>query len=118
MTSYERFNHKSKLYGQFQRFNAIDGSVEMLKNGRVLIKMKNCKTFYEAQTASRPKGNYSPPHQIKSYYVSGTKIFLWRYTTFAFKVIQECRSWASRNDAVQMFFLTPNRKMLAEKFVK
>ena len=28
VTSYERFNHKSKLYGKFQRFNAIDGSIE------------------------------------------------------------------------------------------
>ena len=29
VTSYE--NHKLKLYGKFQRFNAIDGSMEMLK---------------------------------------------------------------------------------------
>ena len=28
VTSCERFNHKSKLYGKFQRFNAIDGSIE------------------------------------------------------------------------------------------
>ena len=28
VTSYERFNHKSKLYGKFQHFNAIDGSIE------------------------------------------------------------------------------------------
>ena len=28
VTSYERFNHKSKLYGKFHRFNAIDGSIE------------------------------------------------------------------------------------------
>ena len=34
---------------------------------------------------------------------------------FAFKVLQECSSWASRNGAVQMFFLTPNsvRKVFA-----
>ena len=37
--------------------------------------------------------------------------------TFAFKVLQECSSWASRNGAVQMFFLTPNRNMFAGKFV-
>ena len=31
--------------------------------------------------------------------------------TFAFKVLQECNSWAARNYAVQMFFL-------AKKFLK
>ena len=39
---------KSKLSGRFQSFNAIDRSIEMLK-----IKMKNCKAFCKAQTASR-----------------------------------------------------------------
>ena len=38
--------------------------------------------------------------------------------TFAFKVLQECSSLASRNGAAQMFFLTPNRNMFAGKFVK
>ena len=38
--------------------------------------------------------------------------------TFAFKVFQECSSWASRDGALQMFFLTPIRNMLAEKFLK
>ena len=38
--------------------------------------------------------------------------------TFAFKVFQECSSWASRNGAIQMIFLTPNRNMFAGKFVK
>ena len=57
VASYEKFNHKSKLYGKFQRFHVIYGSVEMLKIVEFLkisIKMKNCKTFYEAQTGSRP----------------------------------------------------------------
>ena len=41
--------------------------------------MKNCKTFYETQTAIRLKEIIQPPplppqpHQIKFYYVSGTK---------------------------------------------
>ena len=67
----------------------------------------------------------SPPHQIKSYYVFGTKIFLIRYTeiyrnmqAFAFKVLQECISLVSRNGAMQMFSLTPNKNMFPEKFVK
>ena len=38
--------------------------------------------------------------------------------TFAFKVLQECSSWASRKGAVQIFFLTPNRNMSAGKFAK
>ena len=57
MTFYEKFNHKSKLSGKFQRFNAIDGRIEMLKMvefSKMSIKMKNCETFYEAQTASCP----------------------------------------------------------------
>ena len=35
MTCYEKFNHKSKLYGNFQGFNDIDQSIEVLKNGRI-----------------------------------------------------------------------------------
>ena len=38
--------------------------------------------------------------------------------TFAFKVLQECSSWASRNDSKQMFFQIPNRNMFAQKFLK
>ena len=38
--------------------------------------------------------------------------------TFALKVLQECSSWASRNGATQMSFLTPNRNMFAGKCVK
>ena len=59
----------------------------MLEFQKTSIKMKNCKTFYEAQTASCLKEIIQPPpdsqpipNQTKSYYVFGTKIFLWRYT--------------------------------------
>ena len=38
--------------------------------------------------------------------------------TFAFKVFEECSSLPSRNGALQMFFLTPNRNMFTGKFVK
>ena len=38
--------------------------------------------------------------------------------TFAFKVLQECSSWASRNGTVQILFLTPNWNMFAGKFLK
>ena len=77
---------KSKFSGKFQRFNATDGYIEMLKNSwiSISIKTKNSKTSYEAQIMSRFKKIIQPPptpsHQIKSYYVFETKIFLGRFT--------------------------------------
>ena len=77
---------KSKFSGKFQRFNATDRYIEMLKNSwiSISIKTKNCKTSYEAQIVSRFKKIIQPPpfpsHHIKSYYVFGTKIFLGRFT--------------------------------------
>ena len=60
--------------------------------------------------------------KFKSYYVSGTKVSYGyiqkNIQIFAFKVPQEFRSWESRNGSLQMFFLTQNRNMFAEKFVK
>ena len=38
--------------------------------------------------------------------------------TFAFKVLQECSSLASRNGTAQMFFLALNRNMFPGKFVR
>ena len=38
--------------------------------------------------------------------------------TFAFQVLRGYSSWASRNDAVQMLFLTPTKNMFAGKYVK
>ena len=78
---------KSKLSPKFQRFNNLD---------RFSIKMKNCKTLYEVQTASHLKEIFqSPPpqptpHQIKSYYVSGTKILIRRYTKIYRHLISKC----------------------------
>ena len=45
----------SKLSGKFQRFNAIEGSCQNAEKSWIsksFNKMKNCKTFYEAQTSS------------------------------------------------------------------
>ena len=67
--------------------------------------MKNFKIFCEAQIASH----------IKKYFL--TEIYR-NIQTFAFQVLRECSSWAFRNGAVQMFFLTPTKKMFAEKFAK
>ena len=88
--------------------------------------MKKCKTFCEGQTTIRVKEIikllYQPsPEPDKILLRLWNKYFLteiYRYIqTFAFKVLEECNSLGSKNDAVQMFSDT-NRKMLAGKFVK
>ena len=88
--------------------------------------MKNLKTFYESQTASRFREFFSllstHPSPFKNLLRLWNKYFLtqiYRNTqTFAFKVPKECSSWTSRNGAVQTFYLTPDRNMFAGKFVK
>ena len=60
--------------------------------------------------------------------VSSSTLCLWKkkvsyivitnIQAFAFKVPLQCSSWASRNGAVQIFLLTPNRNMFAGKFVR
>ena len=42
----------SKLSGKFQHFNAVDGSMAMLKKW---LNFQYCKTFYDAQTMRRLK---------------------------------------------------------------
>ena len=45
----------SKLFGKFQRFNAVGRSIEMLKNSwisKIFNQNDNFKIFYEPQTAS------------------------------------------------------------------
>ena len=89
------------------------------------IEMKNCKTFYKVQTASRLRKFFSltpppiPPDKIL--------LCLWsknlpreiyrNIQIFAFQVLQDSSSFTLGNGEVQMFFLTPNRNMFAGKFV-
>ena len=88
VTSHDKFNHKSKLYGKCQRFNATDGSTDMLKMvefPKKSIKRKNVKHLkeFKQQVPLKKLFSLSPipsPNQIKPYYVSGTEMFLWRYT--------------------------------------
>ena len=90
------------------------------------IRRKNCKTFYEAQTAScfkeifQAPPTHSPPDKILlRLWSKNFLIDIYRnIQIFAFKVLQGCSSWASRNGAVQMFFLKPNRNMFAGKVKK
>ena len=66
---------KPKLSGKFQRFNAIDGSIKLLKKSwiskKIPVKIKNCKAFYKTQTASRLN---------EIIYLFGTKLFWGSYT--------------------------------------
>ena len=89
---------KCKLSGKFQRFNAMDRNIEMLNRivefSKISIKMKNCKTFCKAQIAIRFMEIIQPPpshpHQIKIYYISGTKIFLGRYIEIYKHLLSKC----------------------------
>ena len=74
--------------------------------------MKNCKTFYEAQTASRLKEIIqSPSTQPLRLWNKNFLTEIYRnIRTFAFKVLQMCSSWASRNGAVQTIFADIKQK--------
>ena len=98
----------------------------MVEFSKISIKTKNCKTFCKAQRAalrklfSPPPQSHPPPDQT-SLRVCNKNFLTEVYRnihTFALKVLQECSSWASRNAAVQISFLTPNRNMFTGKFVK
>ena len=112
----------SKLPGKFQRFNAIDKSIEMLT--KISIKMKNCKLFCKTQIASHLKEIIQPfpipPPPDKTLLRLWKKNFLKEIfrniQTFAFKALQECSSWASRNGAVQYFFCHQTETWLLENF--
>ena len=101
----------------------------MLKNfwisRKIQLKWKIKKQVQEGQTARKSKEIVPHPHPPEKILLRlGSKIFFIKYTkTYisikksAFKKLQECGFWVSRNGAVQMFFLTPNRNMFAEKLV-
>ena len=104
---------KSKLYENFQRFNAIDRSIEMLKIiefSKITIKIKNCKTFCKAQTVSRlkeiiqPLLSHTPPDKSsrRLWNKNFLKEIYRNIETFTFKVFQECSFQPSRNGAVQI----------------
>ena len=98
---------------------------EIVEFPKISIKMKNCKTSYKVHTASLLRKLFSlvpthPPSDIILLRLWNKNFLTEIYRnmqTFAFKVLQKCSSWASRNDAVQMFFLTPSRNIFAGKFL-
>ena len=53
--------------------------------------MRKFKTFYQAQTTRHIKEIVQPmPPQTKASYVSGTKIFLWRFTGICRYLLSKC----------------------------
>ena len=134
MTSYEKCNHNLTLEVQIicktstflcyrWKYQNAEKKLNLKKNS---VKIKSCKTLYETQKASHLKETIqAPPNQGPS---DKTLLRLWNKNflaeiysntqTFAFKVHQECGSWASRNDAVQMFFVATNSCKIPAKFPK
>ena len=79
--------------------------LKMLHFQKNSIKMKNCETFYEVQTASwlkqiiqRPPNPQLTPHQTKPYYVFGTKLFLRRYTEIYRHLLSNCYKNARQSE--------------------
>ena len=93
---------------------------------KISIEIINHRTFCKAQTVScftkiiQPSPIPSQPDEtlLRLWNKNFLKEIFRNIQTFSFKVLQECNSWPSRNDAVQYFFLTPNRNMIAGKVVK
>ena len=92
---------------------------------KISVKMRTCKTFYRVQTVIALKEilqsppNPPPPDLILlNLWNKNFLMGIYRnIQTFAFNVLQECSSWASRNSAVQIFFIYTKQKH-AGKFVK
>ena len=101
---------------------------KMVQFPKISIKMKNCRRFYEGQTALRKLLSLCttiPPNQIQSYYVSGAKLHQFlteiygNIQAFASKVLQvlgyqemmKCKCFFWQN-------AFSDRKMLVEKFAK
>ena len=120
---------KSKLSGKFQRFSAIDGELlkcwKRVEFPKISIKMKNCKTFCEAQTASRLMEIVQPPTKPnptqKNLTTSLEQKFSYgdiqKYMDICFQRASRIeflsvKKWCSAN------FLTRNRNTFFRKFVK
>ena len=86
--------------------------------------MKNCKTFYETQTASRLKEiilqpPIPPDKTLLRFWNKNFFREIYRnIQTFAFKVLQESSSWVSGNGAVQSFFSDTKQKHVCWKICK
>ena len=71
--------------------------------------MKNCKAFCKAEAVSHLNEVIQATPQLSassspSYPLPDKTLLRLEKKRFLFKVLQECRSWASRNGAVQILF--------------
>ena len=109
MTPYEKSSHYLTL--DFQIFWKISA---------FHCYRQKCRNAYRLINLSTPPSTYPPPDKIL--------LRLWNKNflaeiyrniqALAFKVLQEYDALASKNGAVQMLFLTPNRNIFSGKFVK
>ena len=118
------------LSWKFQRFNAIDGSIELLKNGWISKKFQlkwklkyrytRPKQWTPLTKSSRLPPSPNPPYKILQRFLNKNPLnqIDTNIQTFASKVLQECSSWVSRNGAVQMFFSDTNQKHVSWKICK
>ena len=113
MTFYEKFSQNLTLEVQIVWKISAFQCYKINEFPKISIKMINCKAFYKAQTASCLKGNHSSFPSLRLWNKNFLTEINRNIRTFTFKVLQGCTSWASRNGAVQMFFLTTNRNMFA-----
>ena len=99
----------------------------MLEFQNISIKMKNCKSFYEVQTASclkeiiQPLPNLQPiPHQIKSYYVFRKKIYgdIQKYTDIWFQSASKMQFFGVKKWRIPNVFSDTKQKHVYWKFCK
>ena len=98
---------KSKLSGKFQRFNAVNGSMEMLISSWISKKIKLKWTIKTFKQSAALRKLFSPPPD-KNFQRHWNKNFLTEIysniQTFVFQVLRKCSSLAFRNGAMQMFW--------------
>ena len=96
---------KSKLSGKFQRFNAVNGSMEILINSWIskTIKLKWTSLKHFKQWAALRK-LFSPPplhpplHQIKASYVTEIKFSFAVLREYIFRITECWVRWGSLNE--------------------
>ena len=134
MTSYEKFSHNLTLETQIDwEISAFCYYRWMQQNAKKWLNFQNFQLKWKiVKHFARPKQRAAlrklfsllptqpPPDEIllrlwnKNFI---TEIYR-NIQVFTFKIVQECGFWASKNGAVQVLFLIPNRDMFAGKFVK
>ena len=89
--------------------------------------MKHCKTFYDVQTVSRLNEIIQPPPTppippdkvlLRLWNKNFLKEIYRNIQIFAFKVLEECSSWMSRNGPLQFFFSDTKQKHVCWKICK